>query len=94
MRGWNYNLVGEKKKLKVRLIEEMADFEISNEQRHLGNSEFERWTACQLQFKQILSEEESYWQQRAKLQWFLEGDVNTKFFHICASNRRRKKIQF
>lgn len=29
--------------------------------------------------------EESYWQQRARLKRFLEGDLNTIFFHVSAS---------
>jgi hypothetical protein len=40
--------------------------------------------------KKNLDDEKSYWQQRARLKWLLEGDRNTKFFHISASNRKKK----
>jgi hypothetical protein len=34
------------------------------------------------------------WKQRAKIRAAVEGDENTRFFHACANQRRRKnKIQ-
>ncbi|KAL4353692.1 hypothetical protein GQ457_06G031150 [Hibiscus cannabinus] len=36
-----------------------------------------------------LRSEESVWLQKSRLRWFKEGDRNTKFFHLVASNRRR-----
>ena len=34
--------------------------------------------------------ENSYWQQRAKIFWYKDGDKNKKYFDLVASNRRRK----
>ncbi|KAE8785959.1 hypothetical protein D1007_40298 [Hordeum vulgare] len=34
--------------------------------------------------------EEVMWRQRARIQWLLEGDQNTTFFHQKASGRRKK----
>jgi hypothetical protein len=39
----------------------------------------------------LLIQEEAYWKQRAKMHWLKEGDLNTKFFHISATARRRRK---
>ncbi|GMI94970.1 hypothetical protein HRI_003166300 [Hibiscus trionum] len=33
--------------------------------------------------------EERIWLQNSRLKWFAEGDKNTRFFHLVASNRRR-----
>ena len=32
------------------------------------------------------------WRQRAKETWMLHGDKNSKYFHTCASQRRRKNV--
>jgi hypothetical protein len=35
-------------------------------------------------------EEEIYWAQRPKARMILQGDDNTKFFHLLANGRYRK----
>jgi len=38
----------------------------------------------------VLKEEEIWWAQRAKVSWLQHGDLNTKYFHHKASQRKRK----
>lgn len=38
----------------------------------------------------ILKQEKDYWKLRSRVNWLKDGDVNTKFFHIKATNKRRK----
>jgi hypothetical protein len=50
-----------------------------------------RFKEVQEQHARLLVQEEAYWRQRAKTHWLQEGDLNTKFFHMTASSRQRKK---
>ena len=43
---------------------------------------------------QLLREEEIKWFQRAKTKDMLEGDNNTKYFHMVANGKRRKTMIF
>lgn len=49
--------------------------------------------ASQLFINSIL-DEETYWQQRSRVQWFIQGDLNTRFFHVTASSRKRRNTIF
>ena len=39
-----------------------------------------------------LDKEDAMWKQRARLNWFQEGDRNTRFFHAQASVRFQKNL--
>lgn len=44
----------------------------------------------QLEF--YLDWENSYWLQRAKIKWNIEGERNTKYFHTMVSKRKMRGI--
>lgn len=40
----------------------------------------------------ILDQEEVYWRQDARMMWLGNGERNTRYFHACASHRKRINI--
>lgn len=40
--------------------------------------------------EELLEKENLKWKVRAKKHWLQHGDRNTRYFHTCASQRRRK----
>ncbi|KAG5585006.1 hypothetical protein H5410_045440 [Solanum commersonii] len=42
------------------------------------------------EYKHYLHYKEEFWRQKASIQWYSEGDKNTKFFHGLVRGRRRR----
>ena len=42
------------------------------------------------QLNELMAREEHMWRQRAQVQWLTEGDKNTRYFHVKASQRRQR----
>ncbi|KAH9754245.1 hypothetical protein KPL71_015390 [Citrus sinensis] len=41
---------------------------------------------------ELLQSHEIFWKQRAKSIWLKEGDINSRYFHIMASTRKKKNV--
>ncbi|WMV30418.1 hypothetical protein MTR67_023803 [Solanum verrucosum] len=67
--------------IKMKEIQlEMAPTESNRAELHKVEADIKR-------YKHI---EEEYWKQKVGMQWFNDGDRNTKFFHAYVKGRRRK----
>jgi hypothetical protein len=56
----------------------------------LSEAEINRKHVLNDRLADLLREEELKWHQRAKVKYLLEGDANTKYFHLLANGRHRK----
>ena len=91
LRGWARHITGLYKKEKKRLAEIIDKLDLQAENRLLSDSELDEKNQANEQFARLLREEELKWYQRSKAQFILEGDNNTKYFHLLANGRHRKK---
>jgi mannosylglycoprotein endo-beta-mannosidase len=89
--GWAHHVSGHYKKEKKRLSEIIDNIESLTESRVLLQHELEMKNKANEQIARLLREEEVKWYQRSKAQFLLEGDSNTKYFHMVANGHHRKK---
>ncbi|CAJ2665105.1 unnamed protein product [Trifolium pratense] len=81
------------KRTRVKFKQEIAECvrEMEALRDNQGEEESKRFQECSDKHATLLVQEEGYWKQRAKMHWLQEGDLNTRFFHMSASVRSKKK---
>ena len=89
-RGWARNLAHQNKRLKSDLLAKIDVFDRKAETNLLSPQEGELRHHLKEQLTKLLREEEIYWLQRSKATKLLQGDDNTKYFHVVANGRHRK----
>ncbi|CAN1185031.1 Transposon TX1 uncharacterized 149 kDa protein [Linum perenne] len=52
----------------------------------------EEQTSLEREIESLWKDEELLWRQRANLNWTLEGDRNTKFFHTAVKYRKQRNL--
>ena len=57
--------------------------------RFRGSSDMVFYEGLQRRMTHLLVQEDLYWRQRAKIHWYKDGDLNTKFFHSSATARKK-----
>lgn len=72
------------------LINSIRALDMKEEDANLSSEECEHRSLPKLKLADMISQEETYWWQRSRVQWIKDGHHNTTFFHIIASNRKRK----
>ena len=94
LRGWAKNLSGVYKKEKHRLLSIIESLEAKADLNGLDSSE--RTTLVDVNSKLALlrRDEEAKWAQRAKVKHIQEGGNNTKYFHMIANGKHRRKRIF
>lgn len=89
-KGWGFNKLGEQRKKKTLIQEELMKLELIEEETFLSLSQMHKKMQLQSNFLKLLEEEELYWLKRSHERWLCEGDLNTKYFQRIANGRKRK----
>lgn len=87
LKEWNKSVVGN-----IFYNLKQAEVQVNSLQSHFDASGLDadllRLNEAQAHYLRALSDEESYWKQRARVKWLHEGDLNTKFFHATTKEKR------
>src|ERR1041385_3570271 len=94
LRGWAKNQSGKYKKEKERLLSIIDDLDIKAETSPLSYVEKEELKNANECINKLRRDEETKWAQRAKVKQVQEGGNNTKYFHLIANGKHRKKKIF
>jgi mannosylglycoprotein endo-beta-mannosidase len=93
LRGWAKNLSGAYKIEKEHLLSIIETLDLKAETTPLDEDERKAMRTAQNAVAKLRRDEESKWAQRAKVKHIQEGGDNTKYFHLIANGKhRRKKI--
>jgi len=90
LRGWAKHVSGTYKKEKENLLNKLDELDKKAEVSPLSENELDFKHVLNERLAELLREEELKWYQRAKVKHLLEGDANTKYYHLLANGRHRK----
>jgi hypothetical protein len=90
LRGWAKNVSGAYKKEKKGILNSLDVLDKKAEVFVLLAQELDLKQYLQSRLAELLREEEVKWYQRAKTKGLLQGDANTRYFHLVASGKHRK----
>jgi len=79
---------------KITLLNKLDELDKKAETSMLSEMEFNLKHVLNDRLAQLLREEELKWYQRAKVKDLLEGDANTKYYHLLANGRHQKTCIF
>jgi len=91
LRGWAKHSAGTYRKEKKKLLALLEKLDNKADITSLSDLEvnFKHYLNGRLVL--LLREEEIKWYERAKMKTLLEGDDNTRFFHLVANGKHRKQ---
>jgi hypothetical protein len=94
LKGWAKNMSGKYKLEKQRLTNIIDTLDIKAESSPLTLAERDALKDANERLARLRRDEETKWAQRAKVKHIQEGGNNTKYFHLIANGKNRKKRIF
>ena len=90
LRGWAKNISRAYKKEKKEILNKLDGLDKKAETNVLADHEINLKHVLKERLAELLREEELKWYQQVKIKNLLEGDPNTKNYHLVANRKHRK----
>jgi hypothetical protein len=90
LKGWNINVEGHYKNMKKDLMTRIENLDNISEMVGLSEDAMMEKLGLELNLKKLVDEEGLKLKQRARDKFILDGDENSKYFHLLAKGKRRK----
>ncbi|GMJ14120.1 hypothetical protein HRI_005081200 [Hibiscus trionum] len=95
VKTWSGTFLKNKGRNSADIAKEIDSIEAQLQQGITNPGSYESLRKLRSQLWAAYRKEESEWLQKSRLRWFSEGDRNTRFFHLTATERRRvNQIKF
>ncbi|GMJ02918.1 hypothetical protein HRI_003961000 [Hibiscus trionum] len=86
---WNSQSFGSLGHRKRRIFARLGGIERALERRHSDHL-YELARTLKVELEEILDMEESIWRQKARCEWVIGGDRNTKYYHALVNGRKKR----
>ncbi|WRX16202.1 Reverse transcriptase domain - like 10 [Theobroma cacao] len=93
LKGWNKYVFGDIFS-NLRAAEKQAEESEKRFQEDQSPANRESMHLSYARLNHLLSVEEAYWQQKSGVKWLVEGENNTRFFHMRVQKKRMKNYIF
>lgn len=93
LKGWHLNIEGSYRKTKKMSTQKNDALDSKGEVSVLSDQERQEKLCFESDLRRLLAEEEIKMRQKAREKIIVDGDENTKYFHLRTKGRRRLKIQ-
>jgi hypothetical protein len=91
LKDWNHNVFGNVHAIVKTAENNLAAIQDVIDDQGLTDNLLAQQKIAQINLENALNKEEAFWQERAKSQWHLEGDRNTKYFQRLAKIKSKTK---
>jgi len=92
LRKWNHEVFGNIDTKISAYQKELERMDMKAQSAELMEEDWSRREALQSQLRLWMLRKERYWKQLSRCKLLKEGDKNTRYFHLMASMRKRKKV--
>lgn len=92
LRSWNKNVFGNVNQLVKEAEANLHDIQHQIQTNGHNDSIIQQENQAQLNLQKALYIEETFWHERSKVKWHLEGDRNTAYFHRVTKIRHTTNL--